>query len=257
MPPSPAVTTSRPSRRAAEVLAGALGEGLVGALQNALRADVDPRAGGHLPVHRQAERLEPAELVPGRPARHEVRVGDEHARRFLVGAEDADRLPALHEQRLVVREPPQRVDDAMVGRPVAGRLARAAVDDEVARAARRRPGRGCSSASAGRLPDASRWQEIAPPRGAAIGPMSVGVVAMTVSTAAANRRILRGASPAVRGAGYTADLHPPTRLTAAGKGPQSARDAGHRIEPMTLRVRDRLERSGRATAARHGSRLRH
>src|SRR5205814_341492 len=32
---------------AAEVAAGAGGEGLVGALEDALRADVDPRAGGH------------------------------------------------------------------------------------------------------------------------------------------------------------------------------------------------------------------
>ena len=82
---------------AAEVLAGAFREGLVGALENALRPDVNPRARGHLPVHRQAERLEPPELVPARPARHEVRVGDEDARRFVVRAEDADRLPALHD----------------------------------------------------------------------------------------------------------------------------------------------------------------
>ena len=35
------------------------------------RADVDPRAGRHLAVHRQALGLEPPELVPGGQARHE------------------------------------------------------------------------------------------------------------------------------------------------------------------------------------------
>ena len=104
MPPSPAVSVIVPAQRAAEAAAGDLGEALVGALQDALRADVDPRPGGHLAVHRQAECLEPAELVPRRPVGHEVRVGDQHARRPLVGAEHADRLARLHEQRLVVAE---------------------------------------------------------------------------------------------------------------------------------------------------------
>ena len=34
--------------------------------------------------------------------RHQVGVGDQHPRRVLVGAEDADRLARLHQQRLVV-----------------------------------------------------------------------------------------------------------------------------------------------------------
>ena len=41
---------------AAIMLAAHFGEGLVGALDDALGADVDPRAGGHLAVHHQAER---------------------------------------------------------------------------------------------------------------------------------------------------------------------------------------------------------
>ena len=55
-------------------------ERLVRPLEDALRADVDPAAGRHLPEHRQPERLEPAELLPGRPARHEQRVRDQDAR---------------------------------------------------------------------------------------------------------------------------------------------------------------------------------
>ena len=112
----------QPAReRAAEVLAGALGEGLVGALEDALRADVDPRAGRHLAVHREPERLEPAELVPGGPARHQVRVGDQHPRRLVVGAEHADRLAALHQQRLVVLQPPERGDDRARSSPSCAR----------------------------------------------------------------------------------------------------------------------------------------
>ena len=121
MPPEPAGHHQPPRERAAEVLPGALGEGLVGALQDPLGADVDPRPGGHLAVHREAQRLEPAELVPGRPARHQVRVGDQHPRRLVVRAEDADRLAALHQQRLVVLQPAQRGDDPLVGTPSCGR----------------------------------------------------------------------------------------------------------------------------------------
>ena len=131
MPPQPPVSVSVPARRAAEPGAGDRAEGLVRALQDALRADVDPRAGGHLAVHGEAELLEPAELGPRRPVADEVRVGDEHARRPLVGAEHADRLARLHEQRLVGLEVLERAHDRVERLPVAGGLARAAVDDEV------------------------------------------------------------------------------------------------------------------------------
>ena len=107
------------------------GERLVRALQDPLRADVDPGAGGHLAEHRQPERLEPAELVPRRPARHEQRVRDQHARRARVRAEDADRLAALDEQRLVVAELEQRADDRLQRLVGARGPARAAVDDEL------------------------------------------------------------------------------------------------------------------------------
>ena len=62
MPPSPPVTTSFPRERAAEVALRRRGEGLVGALQDPLRADVDPRAGGHLAVHHLPGVLEVAEV---------------------------------------------------------------------------------------------------------------------------------------------------------------------------------------------------
>ena len=120
-------------QRAAEVLPGALGEGLVRALEDPLGPDVDPRAGGHLPVHREAQGLEPAELLPGGPAGHEVGVGDQHPGRLGVGAKHAHGLPALHQQGLVVLQPPQGGDQPLVRGPVAGGLAAAAVHHQLLR----------------------------------------------------------------------------------------------------------------------------
>src|ERR1700693_668027 len=93
LPPSPAVGIRFPLQRAApppaeprgedrlptqvggaELLLPRRGERLVRPLQDPLGADVDPRAGGHLAEHRQALRLEPPELLPRPPLRHEQRI---------------------------------------------------------------------------------------------------------------------------------------------------------------------------------------
>ncbi len=144
----------RAGERAAEAAAGDLGEALVGALEDALGADVDPRAGRHLAVHRQPGRLEPAELVPRRPVGHEVGVGDQHPRRPLVGAEHADRLARLDEHRLVVAERAQRPAPWRRTPPTTGRPGRCRRRRRGRRDARRPPGRGCSGAS-GRRPPAA------------------------------------------------------------------------------------------------------
>ncbi len=123
----------RALERASEVLASALGEGLVGPLQDALRADVDPAARGHLSEHHEAARREIVEVLLRRPVRHEVRVGDHHARRVGVGADHPDRLARLDEQRLVGAEFAKALDDRIEGLPRACGLAAAAVDDEVLR----------------------------------------------------------------------------------------------------------------------------
>ena len=130
------------------MLAAHFGEGLVGALHDALGADVDPRAGRHLAVHHQALAIEFVEMVPGRPFRHQVRIGDQHARRVRVGAEHADRLARLDEQGLVVLEPLQRLDDRVVALPVARRPADAAIDDQLLGRLGDVADRDCSSASA-------------------------------------------------------------------------------------------------------------
>ena len=80
------------AQRPAEVLARQLGERLVGALEDPLGPDVDPGAGRHLAVHHQAGPLELAEVLPGRPLPHQVRVRDQHPGRPRVGPEDAHRL---------------------------------------------------------------------------------------------------------------------------------------------------------------------
>ena len=117
--------------RGPALLAGQAAEGLVGALEDALGADVDPGAGGHLAVHDQALLLPAVEVLLGGPVGHDVAVGDQHARRVLVGAEDGDRLAALHQQRLVGFQVFEGAQDGVEALPVAGRLAAAAVDDQV------------------------------------------------------------------------------------------------------------------------------
>ena len=120
--------------QAAAVVAPAhLHEGLVGALHDALAADVDPGARRHLPVHHQALAIELVEVLERGPVRHDVGVGDQHARRVGVRAEDADRLAGLHQQRLVGFQLAQRRDDAVEALPVARGAADAAVHHQLAR----------------------------------------------------------------------------------------------------------------------------
>ena len=79
----------------AEMLASELGKRLVRALQDALRADVDPRARRHLPVHRQALPLELPERVPVRPLADQVGIGNQHPGCPLVRAKDANGFARL------------------------------------------------------------------------------------------------------------------------------------------------------------------
>jgi hypothetical protein len=118
---------------AAIMLAAHLGEGLVGALDDALAADVDPAAGRHLAVHHEAGAIELVELLPGRPFGHQVGVGEKDAGCILVGLEDADRLARLDEQGLIFLQSLKRLNDLVVGRPVAGGATYTAIDDQALR----------------------------------------------------------------------------------------------------------------------------
>ena len=119
-----------PLRPAAEMLVGDGVEGLVGALHDALAADVDPGPGGHLAVHHQALAIELVKMLPGRPVRHEVGVGEQNARCVGVGLEHAHGLARLDQERLVVLQPLQHLEDPVEALPVARRPADAAIDDE-------------------------------------------------------------------------------------------------------------------------------
>ena len=122
-----------PAQVAAVVPSADLGERLIGPLDDPLAADVDPRPGRHLAVHHQAAAVQLVEMVPRRPARDQVRVGDQHARGVRVGAEHPDRLARLDEERLIILQPGEGLDDPVVALPVAGGAADPAVDDQVGR----------------------------------------------------------------------------------------------------------------------------
>src|SRR5207247_716562 len=61
-------------KRTAELPARTGSECLISSLQDPLRADIDPAARRHLPVHYQAHLFQTAELFPGRPFGHEQTV---------------------------------------------------------------------------------------------------------------------------------------------------------------------------------------
>ncbi len=120
-------------QRAVEVLSRQLGEGFIRALQDALRPDVDPGTGGHLPVHRQAEPLQPPELLPGGPLRHEQGIGDEDPWRVGMGPEDPNWLAGLHEECLVALQLLKAADNGIEGGPGPGGPTSPAVDHQVIR----------------------------------------------------------------------------------------------------------------------------
>ena len=115
---------------AAVVLPAGLGKGFVGALHDALAADVDPRTGRHLAEHHEPLGVEFVEVLPGGPVRYQVGVGDQHPRCVSVGLQHADRLARLDEQGLVVLQCLQHFDDLVEAGPIARRAADAAVDDQ-------------------------------------------------------------------------------------------------------------------------------
>ncbi len=132
-PAEPRGEGHRAAQGPAEVLSCRLRERLERALQDPLRADVDPRAGGHLAVHRQPGLLQLAEGLPRRPAADEVGVRDEDPWRPFVRPQHAHGLAGLDEQRLVVAKHPQLADDRVEGIPRPRGTPGAAVDDEVVR----------------------------------------------------------------------------------------------------------------------------
>ena len=118
-------------QRASELAARDLGKALIRPLQDSLGADVDPRPGRHLAIHRETRSFEAAELVPVRPVTDEVRVRQQYAWCPLVRAEHADRLARLNEHRLIRLHRPHRAQHRVEGVPTACRAPRSPVDDEI------------------------------------------------------------------------------------------------------------------------------
>jgi hypothetical protein len=129
IPPSPAVRVSVPSQRAAEALLGDRHERLVGALQDPLGADVDPRTGGHLPVHHQAgaSRSQKVSQSPSRAPAGCWRSGPAAPSRGC-----GTPRPACPTARAWSRRSRGCAawDDGVEGLPRAGGLAPTAVDDQ-------------------------------------------------------------------------------------------------------------------------------
>ena len=106
-------------RRGLKVLARDGAQRLVRSLHDSLRADIDPRAGCHLAVHHQSGALQLTEFLPRSPASDEIAVGDENARSAVMRAQNANRLAALYQQRLVVLEIAQLAHNRVERFPVA------------------------------------------------------------------------------------------------------------------------------------------
>ena len=68
------------------------GKGLIRALHDALAANINPRACRHLTVHHEALAIERIEMLPRRPMRYKIRIGDEDARCIAMRAKNAYRL---------------------------------------------------------------------------------------------------------------------------------------------------------------------
>ena len=115
------------------VLTARFDEGFVGALHDALRADIDPRAGGHLAVHHQPGLIQLVKMIPVGPVRYQVGVRQQHARRVGVGAEDADGLARLNQQGFIGLQQLQRAQDLFKAFPVARRFANTAVNHQIFR----------------------------------------------------------------------------------------------------------------------------
>ena len=113
------------------MLAAHFDEGFVGTLDDALRADVDPAARRHLAIHHQALAIEFVEVLPRRPRRHQVGVGQQNARSIRMRLEDAHRLARLDQQGLVIFQRAQRPEDGIVARPITRCSADTTIDHQL------------------------------------------------------------------------------------------------------------------------------
>ena len=105
-------------------------------MHNTLRADIHVAAGRHLAVLAHAQRIEAFPIVRFGIVGNHHAVGDYHTRRILVAGEKAQRMAAVHHQRLLVGHGGEVLHHQPVLRPVLENGAVAPVDDELVRVLR-------------------------------------------------------------------------------------------------------------------------
>ena len=107
-----------------------------GAMHNTLRADIHVAAGRHLAVLAHAQRIEAFPIVRFGIVGNDHAVGHNHARGVLVAGKQAQRMAAVHHQRLLVGHGGEVLHHQPVLRPVLENGTVAAVDDELVRVLR-------------------------------------------------------------------------------------------------------------------------
>ena len=113
-----------------EHLASGVEQRVICAVNYALRPDIHPAAGCHLPVVGDAERRRAAEILGVvKEADHQA-VREDHARRGGMRTEKPERMSRLHDERLVLRHDLEILFDQLVLHPVLADLSRLAVGDE-------------------------------------------------------------------------------------------------------------------------------
>ncbi len=106
-------------------------KGFVGSLNDPLRTDVDPRSGGHLPVHHQPLPVELIESFPVCPVRNQIGIGNQDAGGIGMGFKYSNRLARLNQQGFIFFEPLENLDDFVVTLPIAGSSTDTAIDDQL------------------------------------------------------------------------------------------------------------------------------
>ena len=119
--------------RIVEMLAGNLHENLKRALNDALRADVLPGAGGQPAPADEAFVLQVVEDFRLRPLPDHIAVRHDDQRRVHVRFHHANRLAGLNQQGFVFRHRLQRRDNRVVARPVARGAAEGGVNNQLVR----------------------------------------------------------------------------------------------------------------------------
>ena len=220
----------RAGQRAAEAAPADLGEALVGALEDPLGADVDPRAGRHLAVHRQAQSPRVGGTRPSWPSPARGWSWRSAPAAPIRGC--GTRRPACPTGRASSRR--RRACAACAAwrrrRPTTGPPGRCRRRRRGRRAARRPPGRGCSAASGTRPPAANHDSSARGPeeRGRDGRRRSSGHCPTRPGSRSSGRRGSMGRCPSSPSTGATRPPRPPmpsppwpSSCTAAGRSSTS------------------------------------